>query len=68
MKLAFVSAAGQSVTHYALSLVNIVSRLGESEVGRVLAQPVGVALRDNRTVTRVAVNMGEGIPSEVRMK
>jgi len=62
MKLAFVSEAGQSVTDYAVSSVDIVSSLGESEVGREAAQPVGVALRDSRTLAPVTVKVGEGIP------
>ena len=62
MKLAFVNAAGHSVTEYSTSSVNIVSSLGESEVGRELAQLAGFALRDSRTMTRETVKMGEGIP------
>lgn len=61
MKLAFVSAAGQSVTDYAVSSVDIVSSLRESEVGWEVAQPVGIALRDNRTLAPVTVKMGEEI-------
>jgi hypothetical protein len=45
MKLAFVTAAGQSLTDYAVSSVGIVSSLGESEVGLEIEQPVGAALR-----------------------
>jgi hypothetical protein len=56
----FVSAVGQSVTDYASSSVDILSSLDESDTE--LAQPVGVALRDGRTVTLVTVEMGEGIP------
>jgi len=62
MKLAFVSAAGQSVTDNAVSSVDIVSRRGESEVGREVAQPVGVALIDSRILAPVTVEVGEGIP------
>jgi len=47
---------------YALSSLDIVCSLGESEVGRELAQPVGAALRDSRAVTPVTIKMGEGIP------
>jgi hypothetical protein len=61
MILAFVNADGHSITEYAMSSVDIFSRLGESKVGRELAQLAGVALRDSRTVTRVTVKMGEGI-------
>jgi hypothetical protein len=35
--LAFVNAAGHSITEYAMSSVDIVSSLGESKVGRELA-------------------------------
>ena len=60
--MAFVSAVGQIVTDYALSSVDIVSILGDSEVGGEVTQPEGVTLRDSRTVTLVTFENGEGIP------
>jgi hypothetical protein len=51
MNLAFVTAAGQSLTDYAVSSVDIVSSLGKSEVGLEVAQPGSVGLRQQDSDT-----------------
>jgi len=51
MKLAFVAAAGQSLTDYAVSSADIVRSPGESEVGLEIEQPVGFALRQQDSDT-----------------